>query len=395
MCKTCFTRIRAGIRHRCTPTTRMKNIKAFVQRSVSKRFPGQLISSLLKDKVQEIPKKGNVIEMSLPTSHGRPIRVVINPPQNKKGVSVKFVVSTDDMQKIQTNYNLTQNQTIGIASMIRVASNNRKAIEPNLKQKMSDKLHSVDQFFEVKPFNFTVIKAGNVTNVIRHVAYCKNVAGLIEYVKDVRHCRDVHLKFGIDGGGGFLKVNLSIQSKEATVAEVSRQTYNDGVASKRFSDRGVKKIFILGIVKSAQENYGNVAELWSAININPFVDTIAVDLKLANIIAGLMSHSSAHPCTYCFAEKKKLSEPAELRTIGSIVDYYSEWCDAGESTKKAKNYCNCIYEPLFTGDDNTVILDVIPPPELHLMLGVVNTIFDHMNPTNLKWTPWHGQNHAT
>lgn len=33
---------------------------------------------------------------------------------------------------------------------------------------------------------------------------------------------------------------------------------------------------------------------------------------------------------------------------------------------------------MFTEDSNQLVLDIIPPLELHLMLGVVNTVFDHM-----------------
>lgn len=48
------------------------------------------------------------------------------------------------------------------------------------------------------------------------------------------------------------------------------------------------------------------------------------------------------------------------------------------SVSTAKKYENCIHRPVFARDDDTIILDVIPPPELHLMLGVVNTIFNHI-----------------
>ena len=48
---------------------------------------------------------------------------------------------------------------------------------------------------------------------------------------------------------------------------------------------------------------------------------------------------------------------------------------------------NCIHEPLLSGEDSFALLDLIPPPELHLMLGTVNKIFDELN------TSW-GENKA-
>lgn len=54
------------------------------------------------------------------------------------------------------------------------------------------------------------------------------------------------LKFGVDGGGGFLKVCLSIQTIEGDDNESidgSRLKYKDGAASERFLDSGVKKLY--------------------------------------------------------------------------------------------------------------------------------------------------------
>lgn len=129
--------------------------------------------------------------------------------------------------------------------------------------------------------------------------------------------------------------------------------------------------------------------LWSTIGINKFEGSVATDLKLANILIGIMGHSSIHPCTWCIAEKSNLHERAELRTIGNISDSFAAWQAAKSKQKDAKQYNNCIHLPVFAGDSNKLILDIIPPPELHLLLGVVNTIFNHMlqdfNQETLDW----------
>ena len=48
----------------------------------------------------------------------------------------------------------------------------------------------------------------------------------------------------------------------------------------------------------------------------------------------------------------------------------------------AKDFFNAVHPPLFHGPDDTLILDLIPIPELHVMLGIVNKIFDGLN---LAW----------
>ncbi|CAH1113805.1 unnamed protein product [Psylliodes chrysocephalus] len=210
--------------------------------------------------------------------------------------------------------------------------------------------------------------------------YCNNLENLIEYIETQREIGNHHLKFGIDGGGGFLKVCLSIQALQDgnDQKELKRQKYNDGVCAQTFKDTRVKKLFILGIAKSAQENYDNVSEIWKILNINNFSCTIATDLKLANILLGITSHSSSYPCTWCFSENNNLENVGLRRTIGNCTNYFEAWRNAGSIMKNSKNYKNCVNLSVFTGDKNTRVLEIIPPPELHLILGAVNKIVNHM-----------------
>jgi hypothetical protein len=74
------------------------------------------------------------------------------------------------------------------------------------------------------------------------------------------------------------------------------------------NDSGVKKLIILGIVCDIEEHYYNVSLLWKILKLYEFIKendnvTVACDLKMANILTGLMSHSSAHPCT-CNTKRK-------------------------------------------------------------------------------------------
>ncbi len=96
---------------------------------------------------------------------------------------------------------------------------------------------------------------------------------------------------------------------------------------------------------------------------------LATDLKLTNIIAGIQSHASSFPCTWCQGCAPWI-EPGLPRTLGNIRKYAKEYAKTG------KKHFNCIHLPLLEGDDDTEILDCIPPPELHLLLGGVNKIVD-------------------
>lgn len=171
---------------------------------------------------------------------------------------------------------------------------------------------------------------------------------------------------------------MSIQSVHNGAKDNVRQRYTDGVAAKKFRDTGVKKLFLLGLVPSAQEHYENVSKLWLLLKINQLNCTVATDLKLANILTGIMTHSSNHPCTYCNAVKGNLDQMGEYRTIGNCMINYEDWQKEGGKKNCAKIYENCINPPLFVGDEDDKIIDFVPPPELHLFIGIVNTVYDHM-----------------
>lgn len=101
----------------------------------------------------------------------------------------------------------------------------------------------------------------------------------------------MRLKFGIDGGRGFLKVCLSVlpefdddADSSAEKEKSGRQTYAEGILAKKSLESGVKKLFILAVCPHVQEHYENVSILWEKLCMNEFDATLAPDLKLANII---------------------------------------------------------------------------------------------------------------
>ena len=137
----------------------------------------------------------------------------------------------------------------------------------------------------------------------------------------------------------------------------ARPSYSERLGAKTLKDTGVKKIFIVCLAQGVEENYHNVQKMWMQLHLNDiFTQTtlaekvIVTDLKLANIIFGLMAHGSSHPCTWCDIEKSRLSEKGELRTLKSLTEKFWAWKEACSDEKKAKNYGNVIHLPLLKGD---------------------------------------------
>ena len=105
---------------------------------------------------------------------------------------------------------------------------------------------------------------------------------------------DVHV--GIDGGQNMLKVGITITERNDN-EEFGRATYNQviftiylesdsiwvnvqGVAVKQAKNSSVKKLLILGIVPEVPENYHNVKEILSSLNLEVIEFTAAADIKM-------------------------------------------------------------------------------------------------------------------
>lgn len=389
-CDICFSPTKKGLNHDCTPLNRVVNIKNYIIDNCEIDEKEKITSMLIKKKLISKSKNNqdDALEVkqfesntiALTQRRGQPLKVTVSPTEKEK-----LTISTEDMFNLKTRYNLSDNVTRSIAKDLRNLTKNRKLIASGLNQKNFSKNHVFDDFFVIKKFNFKYKNSKiNVENILPEtVVYCKDLNKFIQHISKKRSVSNYHLKFGIDGGRGFLKVCLSIQDKsnlfqEAEQKKYKKQTFLDGAFVKKFKDTGVKKLFIVAISQNTQENYENVSDLWQTLKINDFHGTFATDLKLANIMLGIMSHSSLYPCTWCFCNKNNLINVGELRTTSNCQKYYEAWVLAGSDPKKSKNFMNCIHPPVFKRAEETKILDIIPPSELHLMLGVVNTLINHM-----------------
>ena len=114
-------------------------------------------------------------------------------------------------------------------------------------------------------------------------------------------------------------------------------------------------------------------------------------MKLANIFLALGTASSTYPCTWCeipkddFIRFNRISMEIKLRDINSIHENASKYQIAvseyqGKILSSAQ-FMNCERLPMVHQDNNnkTLTLDLVPPMELHLMLGIVNDLYDHLD----------------
>lgn len=165
-------------------------------------------------------------------------------------------------------------------------------MEAHSHKKVVDATHQLDKFFEVKEMEFSV-KVGKTSvskKVLKPVVVVKDAKALFKHLRENMDLDEGHtlLKIGIDDGQGFLKFCLLIVNVEKNQAANS-----------------VKEVVILSAAPDIKESYENVYTMWEGVGMNEIDSSIkiAADLKIYNIVLGIGTHTSSHPCYICDARE--------------------------------------------------------------------------------------------
>ena len=111
------------------------------------------------------------------------------------------------------------------------------------------------------------------------------------------------------------------------------------------------------------------------------------DLKVIAISTGIQQASSKHPCPYCHwiatytlskGAQTNPAKPAPLRTFGSNRINHDNYMAKGGNKKKAMEDYNCTEDPLISYNDDVLIMEKYPPPELHMFTGIFNHMYNGM-----------------
>lgn len=194
------------------------------------------------------------------------------------------------MLSFKSSMGMTGRSTLQLAQKLRGATRNRKVVEPGLKHVLRKQIHKLDGVFSIeKKYDSPIV-------------YCNDINELLDIVQQERGLciSDTTLKIGIDAGGGFLKVCLNVMCEEVVPVK-RRLSFENGAAGGKCG--GVKKLIILAISPGMQENYENVSRVLKSLKLDELPPSLtikyAADLKMVNLLLGLMSHASRHPCSWC------------------------------------------------------------------------------------------------
>ena len=367
LCNLCLSIIGPGKPHNCSTKNLYSNFKELA--GPSERAE-QLASAVIVNKSEgerdiHLPRYGG----------GHPLKITISPDTSSTGRKNQ-VLSNDDMNDIRLSLSLSDRETLKLSTHVRSAASTKLAVEGNLKQTLYQMNHQIDDLFQVTNIDFVKIEKNEIVEKTpRWSVVCRDVDELIRRTKERRQFGDeeILIKVGIDGGGGFLKICLSIFEFEPNSQPAKHAC---------FKNSGVKKLLIVGLAPSVQENYTNLRKLWIILGLHKLQHkyTIATDLKLCNILLGIMAHGSSHPCCWCDASKNYLQYIGERRTLKSLETNFWNFFDDGREKKKAKQFDNVIHPSIVNHENKmTPVLNLVPPPELHLLVGKMNALYKGLN----------------
>ena len=360
LCPDCYTSLQGGADHRCVPAAPV----ALQMMEVDEKSEEERAAKVVRQKLvtEASTSRGKEYGTLTLATGGPPIHVEVkrpNPPPTGTATTSSLIGHMKD-------YNLSMNQLKKEQQFIRGIFG-RKSVEAHAGIKIAEATHEMDRFFDVKRMEFTEKDGKTFKKIERPVVYVKDITELICYVlkKNDMEEEKTMLKIGIDDGQGFLKICILFINKEKNEAANS-----------------VKDVALLSAAPQVKESYDNLHVLWELVRMNEVKMKLAADLKVNNLVLGIQSHSSCHSCYICNSrnpfEKGKDWPKGEERTLGKIRENVRAWRNAGSKPSKSKDFDNCTNFPLFNDADSVRTIDLIPPCELHLLLGPVNHMLEEL-----------------
>ena len=118
-----------------------------------------------------------------------------------------------------------------MAGDLRKSSGSRNLIEQGMMEAIYEKNRQINEYFEVKTCTFTTVneKFKSRETFEQKVVLCCNLDALIERMIRERNIDEDNMliRVGIDGGGGFLKVCLSVFDLRPTKRSRLEEKFKD------------------------------------------------------------------------------------------------------------------------------------------------------------------------
>ena len=139
-----------------------------------------------------------------------------------------------------------------------------------------------------------------------------------------------------------------------------------------FKHSGVKKLLLAAVVTCCPENHHNQKTMIQSLGMEGLEWGTTVDLKMAMCLIGKAGGQPTYGCPYCDMAKPYVASEFNLLKLKHLVELHESFVAAGSKNKDQAKFQNCVNPNLLSGDPESLILEIIFPPELHLIIGVVD-----------------------
>ena len=397
-CMDCLQITGKGISHRCSMNwvkdgskrdagrERKRNLTVLVGKE-AEEVQEQIVSVALKGVVE---RKGNKVRLKEMVGGGKAgmgkmvmvgVETMVTP-----------ILSAEVFAEVKKELVLSKNKVDKLCHIIR---RNKVNIEPNVRQKLQEIDHLLDEEYETVRVKFLVDeveeeetqeeglkkekkdkkgktkKTGRQVEVERNVTVLKDAKKFVDRLVEERGIgpEDAVTRISMDGDTTSIKVIANVFSKHQDPEVVLMKKENRGKLCS-----GVKRAIILCYVEKLGESYTTMRTLMEIMNLGDLPFVIASDFKLINVMLGLCGHGGKYVCCYC--EAPKGLHAGKPRTFARLIDCNKRFVDAGSNPKDMMKFFNVINMPLLNMDQDMEVLDVVPIPELHSLMGTVNHLLE-------------------
>ena len=377
ICDFCFAPIGKGKPHPCKDSNIQNNvIKLFESHKIDKKE--QITSKLLKD-VLSNSETENKNERVLLKTGGKPLQVNIGNFSTDKNSQL---FSLSDMTNLQSNRNLSDRDIISVGKFIRTVAG-RSSIESNLKEHLQARNSNLNEMFYLKDMDLKKKNKNkedksndqNDCDIKRPGIFVKDISEFIQFIQSERNLDPEHtvIQFGFDDGQGMLKLMVTIKDDEFDSSKSKRFKYSEGTNGISSKLSSVNRLFIVGLIPNVTEFYPNIKAVLKEVNLEGFEFGFSADLKMYLDLVGKQCASSKHPCMYCEGEAPFEETYPDL-TIQKLESYNRKYVENGSKKKNSKLYQNVINQPLLNGKPSQKVIELLNPPELHCLTGVVGKL---------------------
>ena len=367
-CGKCLSVKRAGVSHPCGPAAKRRNLLALLGESPEhdqRAVVGSAVKSLAKSNTN-----GGSLDLKR-VGGGHPVKVMIG----EVGDGGWPKLNANTFRRIEVEMDMARSSLLKLIKILRgevgISSRVKEALKSwdrvGADQLSLERIQNFEQKIAARRGGKGEkgVPAHEI-EITRDAVVVKDVSKMVDWVVTERGMvkQQTVVRGSMDGGGGSLKILASIfQESELSRAE-----------QPGFLLTGVNRILLLAFVEDLQESWHNLRILLELVNLSSISYRLAADLKLINIVLGISSHSGKYACFICYGECHLSSGP--LRTYQHLKDMYEKYEACCRPRGMMSRFYNVI-KPCLVSPENlaTFIGDVIPPPPLHLHIGVANSIW--------------------